>query len=122
MERFDEFTLGGKSFMYVNVSGLRGNDNFMELIKLIESSVVKYPERSLFVITNIENIRFDSDTKVIYAEHLERYKSYFKHIFFIGLDGAKKAMLNEIFRKTGQKTVSFAFSKEQAIERMLELD
>ena len=115
-----EFMLDGKSFIYIDLSGLKKNDDFNERIRLIEPIIAKYPENSLYTITNVENIRFDSQSKEIVAQYMGRNKPFVKYGAVIGLDGIKKIMINAIFTLSGRKNMHFALTKEKAIEWLLQ--
>ena len=116
----EEFALEGKTFIYIDLSGTKTNDDFNERIKLIEPVISKYPENSLYTITNVENIRFDSQSKEIVAQYMTRNKPYVKYGAVIGLDGIKKIMINAIFTLSGRKNMHYAFTKEKAIEWLLQ--
>ena len=118
--RAEEFTIDGKKFVYIDFSGLRKNEDFIGLVKTIEPVIAKYPEHSLYTITNIENVRFDSSSKILVAEFMKNNKPYVKYGVVIGLDGIKKIMLRAAFKLSGRANMSFAFTKEQAIEWLLQ--
>ena len=119
MERFEEFTCDGKSFMYIDFSGLKADEDFIAATEKIEPIVAKYPKHSLYTITNIANTRFDTRSKEIVAEYMEKNKPHVKYGAVIGIDGIKKIMLNTIFQMSGRKNLVFAFTKEKAIELLL---
>ena len=120
MERVEEFNRDGKNFIYIDFSGLSSNDRFVEMIAFIKPIIAKYPERSLYTITNIENTRFDSATKEIAAEYMAHNAPCVKYGAVFGLNGIKKMMLNAIFKLSGRKNMLFAFTKERAIEMLLQ--
>lgn len=117
--RIDEFTRDGKNFMYIDLSDLKKNEDFIELVKIIEPAVEKYPLMSLYTITNIENIRIDTESKQFIARYLEHNKPYVKYGAVIGLDGIKKILVSTVIKLSGRNDLSFAFTKEQAIELLL---
>ena len=119
MEHIEEFTRDGKSFMYIDFSGTKTNDGFLELINKTEPKIAKYPKQSLYTITNIDNIRFDSNSKKIAAEYLEHNKPYVKWGVVIGLDGVKKLLVSATAKMSGRTNIYFAFTKKEAIERLL---
>jgi len=119
MKYTDEFTLEGRNFIYIDLSGIKSNDEFNERIKVIEPEIAKHPEKSLYTITNVENIRFDTKSKEIVAQYMSRNKPYVKFGSVIGIDGIKKIMINAIFTLSGRKNMHFDFTKEQAIEWLL---
>jgi chloramphenicol O-acetyltransferase len=122
MKRIEEFSLDGKNFMYIDFSDFKTNDDFSQLITTIESLIAKYPEDSLYTITNIENIRFDSKSMKIVAKNMEHNKPYVKYGVVIGLDGIKKVMLTTVMKMSGRNNMHYAFSKEKAIEWLLALE
>ena len=119
MERVEEFVLDGRTFFYFDLSGFETNDDFSKLIKATEELIAKHPQNSLYTITNIENVKFDTETKEIVAKWMEHNKPYVKYGTVIGVDGIKKIMVNMIFKQSGRSNMSFTSTKEQAIELLL---
>ena len=122
MERIEEFVLEGKSFMYIDLSNLTANDEFLNQIALIEPLIAKYPENSLYTVTNIDNVRFDTKSKDIVAQFMAHNKPYVNYGAIFGLDGIKKVMVTVIMKMSGRTNFHFAFSKEKAIEWLLQHD
>ena len=116
MERVEEFSLDGKIVVYIDFSGLSADKDFLEVIKAAEPVIARHPEDSVYTITNIANLRFDSHTKDIAAVYMEHNKPYVKHGVIIGLDGIKKMMARTVMKLSGRSNMEFAFTKEQAIE------
>jgi len=119
MERVEEFSLAGKNIVYIDFSGLYTDQAFLEVIKKAEPAIARHPEQSVYTITNVANLRFDSHTKEIAATYTAHNKPYVKHGIVIGLDGIKKMMAHAVFKLSGRSNFSFAFSKEGAIEWIL---
>ena len=122
MERIEEFTHNGKNFIYIDVSNLKKNEDFITIVGIVKQIMVKYAEKSVYTITNIENIIFDTETKEIAARCLEYNESYVKYGAIIGLDGIKKIMANAVFKVSGRNNMRFFYTKEKAIEWLLQLD
>ena len=120
MGRIEEFTRDGKDFIYFDLSGFQTNDEFENLIEESKVRVASYAESSLHTITNIEKVRFDTKTKEIVAGWMTHNKPYVKYGVVIGMDGIKKIMVNAIFALSGRKNMTSAFTKEQAIQWLLE--
>ncbi|MCL2480588.1 MAG: hypothetical protein FWF38_02640 [Spirochaetaceae bacterium] len=118
--RIEEFVRDGKSFIYIDFSNLKTNEEFIELLKVIEPAFAKYPKHSLYTITNIENVRIDSESKKIIAQYLEHNKPYVKCGAVIGLDGIKKIIVTTALKLSGRDNIFFAFTKEQAVELLLQ--
>ena len=118
-KRIEEFTCEGKSFVYIDFSGLKANDAFQNLMELIKPVIAKYPEKSLYTVTNIASGMFDSDVRKTAAEYLRHNEPYVKYGAIIGLDGIKKMICNAIIKVSGRTNMTFAFTREQAIDWLL---
>jgi len=118
-QRIEEFTQEGKDFVYYDLSNFETNDEFIEFTTAANERITKYAEHSLYTITNIRDVKFDSETKTIVADWMKRNKPYVKFGSVIGFDGIKKIMVNAIFKLCGRKNMIFTSSKEQAIEYLL---
>jgi hypothetical protein len=119
MDRIEEFAYGGKSFIFFDLSNFKSNDEFTELIEAAKPIVRKYAERSLYTITNIKNLRFDTTTKRIVADWMSNNKPYIAYGAVIGVDSIKQIMLNAVFALSGRRNMHIASTKEEAIEWLL---
>ena len=120
MERVEEFELQGKKFMYIDLSHLMANNDFVSLTQTIEPMIAKYPDHSLYTVTNIENVRFDSKSTDLVIKYMKNNKPFVKYGAVIGLDGIKKLMVSTIVKLSGRNNMHFAFTREQAIEWLLQ--
>jgi len=114
--RIEEFTLDGNSFIYFDLSEFKDNSEYSEFVEAAKKRMAKYAEQSLFTITNIRNVKFDSETKRIVAEWMAYNKPYVKYGAVIGFDGIKRLVVNAIFKMGGRKNMTFSPDREQAIE------
>ena len=119
-KRIEEFSVDGKNFIYLDWSGIKSNEEFTRAINEMELAIAQYPEQSLYTITNIENVRFDTESKEIVARHMKLNKPYVKYGAVIGLDGIKKTMINTLLKLSERDNMFFAFTKAQAIELLLQ--
>ena len=122
MGRVDEFQIEGRNFVYIDLSEFKSNEDFLRESAAIELVIAKYPEKSVYTITNIENVRFDTNSKEVVANYMRNNKPYVKSGVVIGLDGIKKVLVNMVLKMSGRTNMHFAFSKEQAIEWLLKQD
>ena len=120
MKRIEEFTQNGKNFVFIDFSGLASDEEFMELINSAAPAIAKYPVNSVYTITNITNLRFDSHRKEIAIKYMAQNKPYVRRGAFIGLDGIKKMMIKAIMKLSGRTNMYFTFTKEQAVEWLLQ--
>ena len=119
MERVEEFTMDGKSFIYLDFSGVSANNEFQEITEHFKKAISKYPLNSLYTITNVSDVRFDSESKAILAEYMSFNKPYVKRAVVVGVDGIKKIMGNAICKLVGRPTMYYTINKEAAIEWLL---
>jgi len=119
MERIEEFTRDGRNFVYLDLSNFKTNDEFMRFIEESKPIISKYDEHSLYTITNIKNVRYDSKTKEVVAQWMECNKPYVKYGAVIGMNGIKKIMVDTIFALSGRKNMGSALTKEEAIVWLL---
>jgi hypothetical protein len=122
MERIEEFTRSGKNFIYIDVSNLKKNEDFIKIVDVVQQIIVKYPEQSVHTIVNIENIIFDTETKEIAGNCMRHNAPYVKYGSVIGLDGIKKIMVNAVFTFSGRKNMRFFYTREQALDWLLQQD
>ena len=122
MARVEEFMEGGKNFVSIDLSGLSSDEDFLKVIAVAEPVIAKYPEQTVYTITNIANLRFDSHTKEIATRYMEHNKPYVKYGVIIGLDGIKKMMARAVMQLSGRTNMNFAFTREQGIEWLLKQD
>jgi len=119
-ERITEFTRDGKNFIYIDFSGMKKNDVFVTMAELAKQIIGKYHKQSVYTITNIANIVFDTESKKLVASYMKHNAPYVKCGAIIGSDGAKKTMLNAIFKLSGRKPLKFFYTKDKAIEWLLQ--
>ncbi|MCL1894751.1 MAG: hypothetical protein FWG02_11075 [Holophagaceae bacterium] len=119
MGRIEEFTLEGKKFIYLDMSNFREVDEYNKLIEESIPLITKHSEFSIYTVTNIEGVRFDSEVKKSIAMWMEHNKPYVKYGAVCGVDGVKKIMLNAIFTLSGRMNMHTVTSKQEAIDWLL---
>ncbi|MCL2127181.1 MAG: hypothetical protein FWH38_02905 [Treponema sp.] len=120
MERVEEFSHEGKDFVYINFSGLNADDSFLAVIDQVKQVMVKYPEKSVYTITDIDNIKFDTLIKNDIIKYLEFNKTYVKYGAIIGIDGIKKMLAQSVMKLSGRTNFNFCFTKEEAVKWLLQ--
>jgi len=118
-KRIEEFTQDGKNFMYIDLSEFKTSEEYRDFFYTAKAYVQKYSEQSLYTITNITDVKFDTEVKSLVVEWMEHNRPYVKGGAVIGYNGIKRIFINSIFKLSGRKNMIFAFSKEQAIEWLL---
>ena len=122
MDRIEEFTRGGKKFVYIDFSGLQTNEEISRLISLAKPVISKYPPKSVYTITNFEKLHFNRESKDLITPYTEANKPYVKSGAIIGMDGLKKVMANTIFSMSGRKDLAILATKEEAVQHLMNLE
>jgi hypothetical protein len=118
-QRIEEFVCDEKNFIYFDLSEFRTNEEYNEFIEVAKGYMPKYAMNSLYTITNIKNVSYDTETKRVVAKWMDYNRPYVKYGAVIGFDGIKRIMVNAIFKISGRKNMVLVSSKEQAIEWLL---
>jgi len=119
MERIEEFTNSKKKFVYIDLSEFKTNKEIKEFLEASKPLIEKYVGNTVHTITNVKNLRLDTETKNIIVDWVEHNQPYVKCGAIIGIDGIKKIFAKAIFSLSGRKNLFFASSKEEAIELLL---
>jgi hypothetical protein len=117
--RIEEFTQDGKNFIYLDLSGFQTNDEYKEFVETAKAHISKYAKNSLYTITNIKDVNFDTETKRVIAEWMDFNRPYVKFGAVMGFDGIKRMIVNSIFKLSGRKNMAFVLTKEDAIKWLL---
>jgi hypothetical protein len=113
--RIEQFEFEGKKFIYYDLSHFRNNTQFSEFIEYAKAVIQRYAgDSSLFSITNIEGVIFDSETKTIIAEWMDFNRPYVRQGAVIGLDGIKRIMVNSILKISGRNNIKFFRTRDEA--------
>jgi hypothetical protein len=116
MEHVEEFTADGKNIIYIDFSNAVSEKDFNAVIEQVKRVMSKHAEKSVCTITNMENVRFDSNIKEVFVKYVEFNKPYVKYGAAIGMDGIKKKMIEGILKLGGRSNFHFCFTKEEAVK------
>jgi len=122
MEYYQEFSVEGKNIVYIDFSVAKTSEDFSEAFEKIERAVACYPKNSIYTITNMAGTRIDTFSKDNFIKYAEHNKPYVKKGVLIGVDGITKIVIGNIFDKAGRDKFHIAFTKEKAIEWILQQD
>lgn len=121
MERIEEFSRNGRDFIYFDLSGLQNNREIEAVIESAKEIITKYPHNTLYTITNIANLTFDTSTKEIASVWMEFNRPYVVYGTVIGLDGVRKIMYNSVLKLSGRKNMKIFSTREQAEDWLISL-
>jgi hypothetical protein len=95
----------------------KNNNQFKEFTANAKEIIQRYPkDSSLFSITNIEGVIYDSETKTIVAEWMDFNRPYIKQGAVIGMDGIKRMMVNSILKMSGRSNIQFFRTRGEAMK------
>jgi hypothetical protein len=121
-EYYEEFTAEGKNIIYIDFSQIKTVEEYSTAIEKIQRAIASYPEKSLYTITNMANTRIDTFSKDNFIKYGAHNKPYVKKGVLIGLDGVTKMIVTGILKKAGRDDFYIAFTREKAIEWILQQD
>lgn len=116
MKRIETLNHNGKDIVYFDLSNIKNNDEFIPVIESAKKTMSQYAHNSVYTITNITNITFDTKTKELAAEWMTFNKPFVIYGTFIGVDGIKKIMMNAVFKLSGRTDVKIFSTKTQALD------
>jgi len=122
VECYEEFSIEGKDIIYIDFSHTRSDEEFSEAFGKIERAIAGHPECSIYTITNMAGVRIDTLYKDNFIKYSKHNKPYVKKGVLIGLDGVTKMIVGNIIKKSGRDNFHVAFTKEKAIEWILQQD
>ncbi len=120
MEHVEEFTEDGRNFVYIDFSNTVSENDFNVIIEQAKKTISKNAEKSVYTITNMENVRFDSNIKDIFIKYVEFNKPYVKYGAAVGMNGIKKKMMEEILKLGKRQNFHYFFTKEEAVKWLLQ--
>ena len=119
---YEEFTVEGKNIIYIDFSLVKTDEDFSEVFEKVGNVIASHPENSLYTITNMAGVRIDTLYKDNFIKYGQHNKPYVKRGTLIGLDGVTKMIVENIIKKAGRDSFHIAFTKEKAIEWILQQD
>jgi len=120
MEYYEEFSVEGIDIIYIDFSQARTAEDYSTAFEEIERAIASHPENSLYTITNMANTRIDTFSKDAFIKYAEHNKPYVKKGVVIGLDGVTKMIINSIVKGAGRDKFHIAFTREKAVEWILQ--
>lgn len=99
MKYISEFSREGKTFVYINLTGLKSNIEFYRALDEVKQFMVQYEPKSVYTIVDIHDIMFDTVTRDIFVEMGMINKNYAIKGAILGMDGIKSIMFKTIFQR-----------------------
>jgi len=122
MNRLEEFTKNGKNFICYDLSGLKTDDEFKDLIATAKVLIKKYPPDSVYTITNMTGAVMTTNTHDIIADWIGHNKPYVKYAAVYGVDFTMKTIGKSVGIVTQRVNLEYVSSREEAMEFLLNLE
>ena len=122
VQYYEEISVEGKDIIYIDFSHARSDEDFSDAFGKIERAIASHPKNSIYTITNMAGVRIDTFSKDCFIKYAEHNKPYVKKGVLIGLDGVTKMIVGTIIKGAGRENFHIAFTKEKAIEWILQQD
>lgn len=116
MERIETFKQGDKQIVYFNLCDIKSNAELSSVVENAKETIKAYEPHSVYTITNISRIAFDTKTKEIAADWMAVNKPFVINAAFIGATGMRKIMMNMVFTLSGRTNVKLFNEMEQALD------
>lgn len=94
----------GKEIYYLDASDLTTNNiqEIREDMEKIKKLISSKPPKSVLMITNVTNVRFNSEMVEIFKEYANHNTPYVKASALVGVNGIQKVVLNTVKKLTGR--------------------
>lgn len=117
MAGFQAINHKGRIIYCLDIAGLHSRDkvDFYKYINQAKEEFQKHPPKSLLVVTNVTNTRYDTEIAKIFTDYVKHNTPYVKASAVVGLSGLQKIILTIIKTATG-RNFYLAASMEEAFE------
>lgn len=116
MERIETFKHGEKQVICFDLSDIKSNAELRDVVENAKEAMEAFEHHSVYSITNINRIVFDTKTKEIAADWMAFNKPFVINAAFIGATGMRKIMMNMVFALSGRTNVKLFNDMEQALD------
>jgi len=122
MSRIEEYKLEGKNIISFDLSGFKTDNEYVDLIKKAKAMIIKYPENSVYTITNMTGAIVSKNTHDIIADWVKHNKPYVRSGVVYGADATHKVIGKTASAVTQRSNLAYLGSKEEAEEYIIGLD
>ena len=116
MERIKAFEYGQKQVVYFDLSDIQSNGELEGVVESAKDAMNAFVHQSVYTITNVSRIAFDTKTKEIAADWMAFNKPYVINAAFVGATAIRKIMMSMVFTLSGRTNVTLWGDMEQALE------
>ena len=90
--------IGQKSVIIVNVENMKGEQTqeIVQTLKQASELVAKQPEKSVYIITIVTNVKFNNDISNAFKQYASANTKYVKESILVGLSGLQTVVFSAI--------------------------
>lgn len=122
MERIKLFEHEKKQIIYFDLSDIKTNAELSDVVENAKNAIKSFRHHSVYSITNINRIAFDTKTKEIAADWMAFNKPFVINAAFIGVIGMRKIMMTMVFALSNRTNVKLFNGMDQALDWIAALD
>jgi hypothetical protein len=108
MERLQVINQSGRKIMFLDFTNLQAEEQIKELIDKVKIYVLAQPPLSLYSLTNIEGMHFNSRIKEMFTDLAKSNKPFVRAGAIVGVSGLKQILFNGIMKLSGRDLKSFS--------------
>jgi hypothetical protein len=108
----------GKNIIYIDLSGMKNQDEIMQLEKEASELIRQQPPKSALTLTNMDGMYFNNTLKSYFESLVKLNAPHVKSGAVIGMNGLISIMYNAFVSMTGRNIKSHK-SKEEAMEYLV---
>ena len=109
----------GIPILYVDFSIMKTKEEVLDLISLAKKSISIRPPKSIFTLTNLSNMYFNTEVYTAISDYARMNEPYVKASAVVGLSGLMMIFYNG-FLKLSKRDVRAFSTEEEAVNYLLE--
>ncbi len=109
----------GIPILYVDFSNMKTKEEVLDLISLAKKSISIRPPKSIFTLTNLSNMYFNTEVYTAISDYARMNEPYVKASAVVGLSGLMMIFYNG-FLKLSKRDVRAFSTEEEAVNYLLE--
>ena len=118
MKKTESINYKGKNILYLDFSNMKNKEEIICLEKDGSTLIRSQNLNSVYTLTNMDGMFFNSDIKKFFEEMVKLNAPYVRAAAVIGMSGLISVMYNAFVTVTGRNIKSFR-TKEDALEYLI---
>lgn len=103
MKKLEILQHEGKEIYFLDFSGMKNEAEIQALIAEGKRHIRSKNQQSVYSLTNIEEMHFNSEIKELFTEFIKGNKSFIKASAVLGVTGLRQIVFNGVMKLTGRE-------------------